>query len=211
MSIFGLGSFAWDRLLENFRLGYFDWELSFGILRLGTFAWDLSLGNFRLGPFALKRSFGNFRLGTFALDPSPKQATLRQPPPTHTWPEPKTTTNFFVSRIVCFKSSSPFALSLLQGRPGTGGTHVPPVPGQTLALSPLPRFAFFSIPPVPPINRLIIVFFWELSLGSLAWEPSFRNFHLGSVSLKLSLRKIRLGTLAWKLSCGDVRLGNFAL
>ena len=52
VGIFGLGSFAWDRLLGNFRLGSFAWELSFGIVRLGTFAWDLSLGNSRLGAFA---------------------------------------------------------------------------------------------------------------------------------------------------------------
>jgi hypothetical protein len=67
IGISGLGSFAWDRLLGNFRLGSFAWERSFGFLRLGTFAWDLSLEKFRLRSFALKLSLGSLRLGTFAL------------------------------------------------------------------------------------------------------------------------------------------------
>ena len=65
---FGLGFFAWDRLLGTLRLGSFAWEYSFGILRLGTFTWQLSLGKFRLGSLAWEFSLGNFRLGNWAPD-----------------------------------------------------------------------------------------------------------------------------------------------
>ena len=65
LGIFALRSFAWNRLLENFRLGS----------RLGTFVWDSSLGCVRL--VSVARNFiwkllrGHFRLGTFAREVSP--------------------------------------------------------------------------------------------------------------------------------------------
>ena len=46
VDIVDLGSFAWDRLLVNFRLESVTWNF-----RLGTFAWELSLGILRVGTF----------------------------------------------------------------------------------------------------------------------------------------------------------------
>ena len=81
------------------------------LFRFETFAWDISLRNFRFGTFPLPLHRGSPRDGWHTCA-------------TRSW-----------LRFVLFP---PFPSSPFAGRPGTGGTHAPPVPVKVCRLSSFP-------------------------------------------------------------------------